>query len=369
VSRPAAGSGQLGWSSPPLLLPHPQHLADFATAMGRKPLAGLRPRRPSRPSADQTETAAAAEDKSAKTPKKESKEQGAHNGNLSQPNRLKQRSRWRHIERKLGELRGQSKAGEVLAVEDHQDSGLDDSGPFSSGGDSLSGTTRSRSVSTGGGRSEDRESAGEEDEQKLFQKVSFEEQVVYRDSGGQEDQCEDVSDEPEHEVSLFDLLQPDIDPEVLKHFGEPLNDLDVEYLSLDPSRTEALSDVSAAGLPEPVASLPEVSLDEAVEEIITKIKSRSLLADRIVEMEETASARGATVDFAAFNWKPDVVFFQFGRQEEGGGQGSGPAAGLPPGRVFTFEKATPPASPAKKRSVQKPGRGKNGDQAHGIQQN
>jgi hypothetical protein len=333
--------------------------------MGRKPLAGLRPRRPSRPSADQAETAAAAEDKSAKTPKKESKETGAHTGNRYQPNRLKQRSRWRQIEGKLGELRGQLKAGEVVAGEDHQDSGLDDSGPFSSGGDSLSGTTRSRSVSTGGGRSEDRESAGEEDEQKLFQKVSFEDQVVYRDSGGQEDQCEDVSDE----VGFFDLHQPDIDPEVLKHFGEPLNDLEVEYLSLDPFRTEALSDVSAAGLSEAVASLPEVSLDEAVEEIITKIKSRSLLADRLVETEVTASARGATVDFAAFNWKPDVVFFQFGRQEEGGGQGSGPAAGLPPGQVFTFEKATPPASPAKKRSVQKPGRGKNGPKYRYVKRN
>jgi len=337
--------------------------------MGRKPLAGLRPRRPSRPSGDPAEPAAAAlrseaakkpEDKSANSTKKNNKELDAQAGNVDRSSLVKQRSRWRKKMGKIGGLDGHPKTDEIVPTED---SGLEESGPFSSGGESFS-AQRSSSFSEGGGIEEDghSEGGGGEGEDELFRKVSLEDQGVIKDPGGHEDQPEDVSGESEQE-RVSDHPLPEIDPEVLKHFGEPLNDLYVEDLALESVRIEPAGQTKAlystslrGGLTKAKANLPTVNLDKTVEEIITKIKSRSLLADRTGEMEEKESARGATVDFASFNWKPDVVFFQFG---EGGRQGDGPA-GLPPGQVFTFTKATPPTSPTKKRLVQKPARVKNG---------
>jgi hypothetical protein len=405
TAHPELAAGQLGWTTPPdrlLATSESQRrlkFADFATSMGRKPLAGLRPRRPSRPTSDQLEEgteggtiqigdAADMMNKSANIIAHEDDEI------ILESSRSRQtQQNLRALWRRTVKLVAAPTAEGTSAVElERADSG-EDGGENVNNDDSDSDLTRTDS-STGrrSGQSsaavasdsaEDKEagSSGEGNQDDIFfQKVHYDgdPSPLQQEHEGEEGAAQDGDTSPrEEDESLSDIRFTDpedsqldmveLDPGVLKYFGEPLDDIYLEDLGQDPPTPRRGDDTNAIGYNETVATirpsglsdmrlsqvrLSEGNLDKAVEEIINTIKTRSLLTDRI-QWEQTDAATGvALADFSAFNWKPDLGFFQFG-----GGSGGGVEAS---GQVFTFEKVTPPpGSPLKRRPLQRPGRAKN----------
>jgi hypothetical protein len=185
----------------------------------------------------------------------------------------------------------------------------------------------------------------------------------------------DASDSEPEEVGDSLLLQnplaanEEIDIDVLKYFGDPIDDLEVEDIDQDEDVVEnrtnqeaADGTVVTAGLPSQVEvpadqqGSAELNLDRVVEEIISKIKERSLLAEQQLKEEQSPAQRP---DFAAFNWKPDIDFFHLdGDPSEGH-----------VGHVFTFEKVTAAqlsSPPAKKRPLQKQKRLRHGPRVQSL---
>ena len=356
-----ATPSQPGWSSPtPPGLQRP-HLADFATFMGRKPLAGLRSRRLSRPGADRNNesanTSSLEEDPASRSPERPA-------------DRRPRKQRLAALSKRRESATGPDEDGTSSALSHRR--GLD-------WGQSLE--VMSRDEETDDNDSFDKyvapserqlEGDDEGHEEIVFQNISYEsEDLQHGDAALEEDDevyeedLTDVSDtEPDREALLLLQLDPreEIAPGVLRHFGDLIDDLELEDLEHDSQHEQGDSDrlpvgnnsSDIEGLPSASVSvtrngIAEASLDEAVEEIISKIRARSLLADLQQKQEEPTPL----ADFAAFNWKPNVDFFQFDGRE----------SSRPPGQVFTFEKAALqlPSSPAaKKRPLQKQGRVKNG---------
>ena len=78
--------------------------------------------------------------------------------------------------------------------------------------------------------------------------------------------------------------------------------------------------------------LPDVTFGGTVDEIVTKLTTKAVIHERSVDVDPQKA------DFAAFNWKPDVQFFQFGQ-----------TASTPKEEVFNFGAGTPPPPQLVKR--------------------
>ena len=135
----------------------------------------------------------------------------------------------------------------------------------------------------------------------------------------------DASDE-EKEIKVTN-------PEVLNHFGDKLE------VELD-------DEVKAIPLQTDTKVLREVTFADTVDEIVTKLKTTAVIKESISTKPEQSRT-----DFAAFNWKPNVKFFNFS-SDEATTKTDASAKG---GGVFRFEPGAPlPPSPVKRRGASVP---------------
>merc|ERR550517_1652667 len=80
--------------------------------------------------------------------------------------------------------------------------------------------------------------------------------------------------------------------------------------------------------------LPEQNLDTTIDQVVSQVATRAVINQTRVEEEKA--------DFSAFNWKPNVDFFQFGSsQSEAVGES-----------IFSFGRGNPaPPQTVKKRQI------------------
>ena len=116
-------------------------------------------------------------------------------------------------------------------------------------------------------------------------------------------------------------------PDVLNHFGEKI----VKSPETAEKKEAAIDDDEDEG---PV--LRAVTFADTVNEIVTRLNTKAVIEEGTKEEKPK--------EFAAFNWKPNVTFFQFGAEQEDN------AAGSSSSEVFSFAGGPPaPPLPVKQR--------------------
>jgi hypothetical protein len=118
-------------------------------------------------------------------------------------------------------------------------------------------------------------------------------------------------------------------PEVLNHFGDKIEESPEIKLDESPPKTDH-------------QVLRDVTFNDTVDEIVARLNTKAV----IEEGEGSAVATKSKEDFSAFNWKPDVAFFQFGGEPSTAGRGP---------EVFSFARLPrPPPGPARARGASVP---------------
>ena len=201
------------------------------------------------------------------------------------------------------------------------------------------------------------------------------------DSAGHGSELESTSDDfftdrDEDDLQLSDVSSPEevdiLNPELLELFGEKvaeIQDSETGKLLIEESETstppgedenkdeipeepekkdselhtkrlmsiDRIIQVDTAEVMAMNPVLPDATLDAAVDDIITRIRTRASVEER------TRRHSRDKYDFAAFNWKPNPDFFRFGEQSVAA------ASSDVNGQVFTFTPAIVPITSTSKR--------------------